>query len=897
MTDSLSQPWMTIVLATLAPTAAFVALNLRFFTLRQAVASLALAASAAGILGAGAALLCGWVSPLSLSMAAAEHGVSVAGGLTTLLALSLYFILHERFFTEAVPRTCTRRLIMAVLMLVFGLSSALYSPAVINGVFMLLLVSSCLDALRQRKAPKEPLFALASFRQHYTPRSTRNVTLAHKPNVYLLLLESYHSSEALQTLYGIDDSATDAIFAKHGFTDYPGVYSNEPATVASLHTLVDGTLLGSVLHARGNAFIFDVLRENGYSCEFFDSSFFVFGHLIAEGEYAAFDMPTYVRLLYALAGPLWAQSRYLRKIVNNFDPFETEINFSAMFNAFQKRLAHKVKTPRCFCMRFGACHVENSHQSWLEDASQFQKTYIESVRKGQGQIAQVVESIMQHDPDALVVAVGDHGSLRHSNAWRGAGGMDDVLRKRCVSMATLALDHFGVRLAIRWPVPHKTAGKVISHVNIFRYVLEALGGGKDLLEHLQPNISLLEGQYMVVRDGKPVEQLHVYNPKEALQLVRQRFEAGQASLEDCLTLAYTLEQTDPYFVQSVLLWADATFPENAGLHVMLGKLLCAQGREEGLGYLERALNVLPHDKNLLAYYWHALLRFKRPQEVVNDVQDREATHLPPDVLFIVMVACCQLGREDDALAFADTFINQHKNIPTAYFYEGLLLHCLKRHEQSFALTKQALERFYSIKSDSLLCHLRRVHMVNAVLTKRWGEAMAIGKVLCERYSEETWNWLLYSFASEQQGNVAEAFEILFQGMERCSASDVIARRMGYLAREYHLSDASLQPLVVASGVEIVSMQELCKTHDVIDVQWYRTQVKNAKGPIFPHRHYLMHGLYEGLEIVPWFDSFYYLLTDSTIWKLGINPFVHFLQCGQYEGRPTSIYGVPTVKKG
>ena len=97
--------------------------------------------------------------------------------------------------------------------------------------------------------------------------------------------------------------------------------------------------------------------------------------------------------------------------------------------------------------------------------------------------------------------------------------------------------------------------------------------------------------------------------------------------------------------------------------------------------------------------------------------------------------------------------------------------------------------------------------------------MAIGKVLCERYSEETWNWLLYSFASEQQGNVAEAFEILFQGMERCSASDVIARRMGYLAREYHLSDASLQPLVAASGVEIVSMQELCKTHDVIDVQW------------------------------------------------------------------------------
>ena len=493
MTDSLSQPWVTIVLATLAPTAAFVALNLRFFTLRQAVVSLALSALVAGMLGAGAALLCEWVSHLSLSVAAAAHGISVAGGLTTLLALCLYFILHERFFTEALPHTYTRRLVMAALMLVLGLCSIWYSQAVINGVLMILLVSSCLDAMRQRNTPKEPLFALSTFRQYYTPRSARNVILTHKANVYLLLLESYHSSEALQTLYGIDDSATDAIFAKHGFTDSPGVYSNEPATVASLHTLVDGTLLGSVPHARDNAFIFDVLRENGYSCEFFDSSFFVFGHLMAEGEYASFDMPTYVRLLYTLAGPLWAQSRYLRKIVNNFDPFETEINFSVMFDAFQKRLAHKGEKPRFFCMRFGACHVENSHQSWLEDASQFQEMYKEFARGAQEQIAQVVESIMQHDPDALVVAVGDHGSLRHSNAWRGAGGMDKVLLKRGVSMATLALDHFGVRLAIRWSVPHKTTGKVISHVNIFRYVLEALGGGKDLLEHFSRIFPYLKG--------------------------------------------------------------------------------------------------------------------------------------------------------------------------------------------------------------------------------------------------------------------------------------------------------------------------------------------------------------------------------------------------------------------
>ncbi len=114
---------------------------------------------------------------------------------------------------------------------------------------------------------------------------------------------------------------------------------------------------------------------------------------------------------------------------------------------------------------------------------------------------------------------------------------------------------------------------------------------------------------------------------------------------------------------------------------------------------------------------------------------------------------------------------------------------------------------------------------------------------------------------------------------------------------YRLSDASLQPLVAASGVELVFMQEFCKTHNVIDLQWYLAHIKNANGPIFPHRHYLMRGLYEGLEIVPWFDSFYYLLVDNTIWKPGINPFIHFLQCEQYEGTAASIYGVRSGKKG
>ncbi|MDP5143052.1 DUF3880 domain-containing protein [Rheinheimera baltica] len=52
----------------------------------------------------------------------------------------------------------------------------------------------------------------------------------------------------------------------------------------------------------------------------------------------------------------------------------------------------------------------------------------------------------------------------------------------------------------------------------------------------------------------------------------------------------------------------------------------------------------------------------------------------------------------------------------------------------------------------------------------------------------------------------------------------------------------------------------------------------------PAMHYLQFGAKEGRQPVAWFDSQYYLQSNTDVAKSGANPFVHFLQHGRAEGR-------------
>lgn len=530
MLDYLGGPLLTMLLTALVPTFAFSMLNLRFFNRLQVLAALAVA-GLSGILIFVLAQAAGWLA-----------GFSLPALVWVLLGLGNLYLWGEKFFSEAPPGSRAARLVVPAFAVALAAACHFFSLAVFNGLLLLVLLTNVFDGLRERKRPKEGVLRPLDGKKTYEQNTRRDIKLARKPNIYLLLLESYHSAKAMQRLYGIDDGVTDELFRKHGFTLYEDVFCNTPCTLPSLSTLLTGSLLAKP--EQGNMAL-DTLRENGYSAEFLDSGGYVFGRLARPGEYTTYEYPEKVVRLYAIFGSLFAQSRFLRKLVRNIDLFDTGGNFATVYASLGRRIKIQSDGPRIFCLHFGAEHCDCGKGAWEADGGVFAARYRPAVARAQREIRAVVELIDAHDPDSLVLAVGDHGGMRHFSIWNGNGSVNEVLKSRNVSLEEVALDVFDTRLAIRWPVPHQTAGRVMSHVNLFRYVFAALGGGDDLLQNLAPNVSVLGGQFVFVKEGKPLERIAPFRAFVDVGDFERKIASGTAGAEDYLGLAQFWRRATP----------------------------------------------------------------------------------------------------------------------------------------------------------------------------------------------------------------------------------------------------------------------------------------------------------------------------------------------------------------
>ncbi|MCL1916636.1 MAG: hypothetical protein FWG17_08050 [Desulfovibrionaceae bacterium] len=872
MTEFFVQPWLAILLAALVPTASFAAMNLRFYSTGQVFIALAAAGIAGAILGLPVAVFCAWASAWGVAGELARHGISLADFLACTAALTVFFPMSERFFTENLPDAKKRRRVMAALSLCLAGISAFFSLLPVNALLILHLLLSGLDARREARRDKEPLFSNSRERRYYNPVFKRDITLEHKPNIYLLLLESYHSAEALRRLYDIDDGPLDDFLRRHGFTDYPQTFCNKAHTVSSLNNLLNCTLE----NFSDSVLVLDVLRENGYACEFFDNTFFVFGPLAGREDYTSFDIPAYARRLYSLAGPLFSQSRYLRKLAGGFEPFATNLDFSVTYAALHRRLALEMKQPRFFCMRFGAGHLPKE-RAWLPDASSFIAGYRKKARAAQEQIRLAVDLILKHDPEALVVAVGDHGGLRHFNAWEGSGNQEEAMRERGVSMEDLALDMFSVRLAVRWPMPHATEGKILSHVNVFRYVLEALGGGKELPDNPLPDISLLNDRYIVVRDGLPLECLEPYAPWEAFAPALRRYGQDRASLEDYCLLADTPGL--PGKVE-ILRQAELRFPGDPMIQGKLGRELCRQRDESGLIRLEAAWRARSNDQVLALEYMRSLSAFGCHAEALDIFrQARLEGTLEAD--WVAVLAYWEQGNREKALRCGEKMLRSYSGNYKAYWYFGQFLLQQKNYAQARDLAAQGLKRLAK-GSRVNRYHLSKIHALACMLLGEHSGAETSLAFMCDQFNIHGWNWLLLARAQEARGQVSEALRTLAKGLEYIPGSCYLRAAIGHLALRYRLVETSFQPFMAAAMDELRLAEKLAADSGFFDPAWYAAQFQE-KSHVSPLRHYLTQGIYQGGEPAPGFHSWGYLLTRQDVWEYGCNPLLHFLAEGRDEG--------------
>lgn len=472
------------VLAILTPCVSFCSVNTQFFTQKQIVLSILLS-----LLAGCAAGACAWFYAGVLGRPWQESMLMLAAWLC-------FVLLSERFFTETFQDRCVRWSVMAAGACVFCLAGYFAWNIFVLSLLALYGCFAFYDLLKNWSRPKTPVFA--SEETIAKTSGQKHVRFVKKPNVYLMLLESMHSSEALKRIYGVHTERAEYILQKNNFTIYPDTFSNKHSTPLSLRTILS---LSLDYNARPD--VLENFISNGYKCNFFDTMAYLAQPYIKYISNA--KLSRIAVLAYSLFAPLFSQSAWLRIIVGGIDPFKTDTasrEFEAMRADFCTALAAENIVPTFNILHFGSQHFGDL---WYRIKSP-QKIYMQNYNCAARDLELIVSDIVSADPEAIIIAVGDHGAYHWNGAQGGSRSPEQNLKAHGVAAEALVYDFFGIILGIRWgSLSQPQISDPISPVNIFRWVFTALEGRAKPRE-MEENISILDGNYIVARNGKTLEQ-------------------------------------------------------------------------------------------------------------------------------------------------------------------------------------------------------------------------------------------------------------------------------------------------------------------------------------------------------------------------------------------------------
>ncbi len=865
MLSYFTTPELAIFLSILTPTACFCALNQQFFSARQLFQAIFLALIVSTFVCILALFGKSYLENISFIQETQKYGISFINMIYSIIAITFFVVLHERFFTESIQIRKHRIYIIIGIYILFTFAAMIYSSFPLNFTLILLLFSSFIDAFKNFHKEKQIVFESNLQNIYYTEKETRNVVLNSKPNIYFLLLESYHSAHALKKLYDIDDTELDVVLDKHGFIDYKNYYSNRASTVRALNALLNFSLTDP---PQTQSFVFDVLRENGYECEFFDIEYFVFGKYMKKNEYASFYMTPIQNRLHAMLAPIWAQSSYLRKLIKSSDPFDIQdaTSIKQVLESFQHRLHIKQKHPRFFMARFGADHASPRKQ-WLKDNSDFISYYKQRVTEAQGQIIDIINDIVKTDPHACILAIGDHGSMRHANVWQGQDPKR-AIKERGVSLEELALDQFSVRCAIRWPSENFPVA-LFSHVQVFPALLQQLGANIASLPKPVENISILEFNAISVRDGKILPELEDFAQTALLEKRYTSFMAGTASIQDCMELSMAL---DTKHAIEVLAWAQEKYPDSAELSVKLSDLLFS------VGHVEESLTVIKpmvsnrKNFNVSEAYSKKLLEIDPLQAITYLDQDSNHT-LSADLCFTYACASLKLGNKEKALEYVDIIASKHKNNPNHYYYAICILFTLKNYSHALRITK-------TLQNNVLGQHINNMyHEISTftyILTNEWDLAAQANKTACDFRTRISWNWILQAYIYETTGDLDAAFTALINGTSQADNKIHIFQALGRFALKYSLNDEEFKAPIQYANTEIEAMAKVITESKVVNKDFYISQINSKENIGSVYWHYMNSGLFQGVNFVPWFNTLVYLFLNPHVFWSGFNPFTYFL---------------------
>lgn len=512
--------FLNLWLAFFLPTLAYCGLNAVFFTRKQIVHSLAIAA-ALGLVPAALGLgLCLFLR--SYTDCPSFMAIPLMATVTALILCLMSWELVESVFKSPWARILCIACVCALFC--FAAWPGFIGDTILLAIYALFSIR---DLLKNCSRPKTLIYT-----DEQTPMIKKRLNpefrFREKPNIYLFFLESTHSPKAVREIYNssIDDLAD--FLKKNGFKVYEDAHSNADWTFDVRTQVFEMEYKKKFVSSYDKMDSLppglEIFVGNGYKINIFDSAPYVFGIYENIAAYACFkaSLPAKVKKNFQYAGPLFAQSAFYRLWTGGMNPGElpeTLDLFHASYenrdrvqaNAFQL-IRNMPKNESFFnIFYFGQPHARYYNNNWKCSPDEWKKEYVERFEDLKSRIPKYVSFIGKHDPEAVIIIMGDHGAHSLDYLWYWNETPEIGFAKSGLDRERLFLDLFSSLLAVKWPHNQEPDGFKPYHVSLLLNLVIALTGNPDLARFRQPDLSILshkfEHLYVCARDGKPLPSL------------------------------------------------------------------------------------------------------------------------------------------------------------------------------------------------------------------------------------------------------------------------------------------------------------------------------------------------------------------------------------------------------
>ena len=316
------------------------------------------------------------------------------------------------------------------------------------------------------------------------PDNIENVVFKKKPNVYYIQPDGYANfSELGSGYYNFDNSEFETFLEQNSFKSYADFRSNYDATLASNssifmmkhHFYSASTGSGEVARARniilGNNTVLKAFKNNGYTTHFF-----------AEFPYLMMNRPT---MGYDFSNFSYSEVPFLGTGLENKKEILPDLkNLWTQNNSTQPRFV--------FIEIFNPKHIDGS-STGENLAFKKREKYIKDLHEANITLKGIVQTILENDPDALIIIMADHGGyVGFEKLQQGNEKITD--RDKIYSI-------FSSILSIHWPhgkAPEFYDVNLKTSVNTFRIIFSFLSENSKYLNHLEKNSS-----YGIINKGAP----------------------------------------------------------------------------------------------------------------------------------------------------------------------------------------------------------------------------------------------------------------------------------------------------------------------------------------------------------------------------------------------------------